>query len=188
MKDSRRKFLKTIAVGIVGGGVFSGLPTGVLANKDPLSDGFEIQKGYKVFNEVTQKNMVKLAEALVPGSSDIGIKDKVMKVVYADKGAAGVLDAGFWNIDAVSRNRFKKPFYSLENKEDINLLIKHISIRNTRFYNQFRGLVIKIYFSDPAVWKKLSYNGPPQPRGFMDYSEPAKVSADTGGKKNRNGE
>lgn len=183
MKDSRRTFLKTIAAGVVGGGVFSALPADVFAKEDPLSDGFEIQKGYRVFNEATQKNMAKLAEALIPGSSGIGIKDKVMTIVRADKGLAGFLDAGFWNIDAISRAKFKKPFYSLENTEDINLLIKHISVHNRMFYKQFRSLVIKIYYSDPSVWEKLAYDGPPQPRGFMDYAEPPKEAAKAGKKK-----
>jgi hypothetical protein len=33
-------------------------------------------------------------------------------------------------------------------------------------------MVIKFYYSNPSVWKRLSYNGPPQPRGFMDYYLP----------------
>ncbi len=174
MNNSRRKFIKTLAMGVIGGEIITGLPQTVSANKDPYSDGFEIQKGFKVFNEVTQKNMVKLAEALVPGSEKIGIKEKVMELVRNDKGAASFLDAGFWNIDAISRAKFDKPFYSLENKEEIESLIKHISARNRRFFQQFKVIVIKFYYSDPAVWKKLSYNGPPQPKGFLDYSETTK--------------
>lgn len=172
MKNSRRKFLKTLAVGVIGGEVMTGLPATVLAKKDPSGGGFEIEKGFKVFNEVTQKNMLKLAEALVPGSEKLGIKDKVMNLVRNDKGVAGFLDAGFWNINSLSTAKFDKPFYALENKEDIDALIKHISVRNRPFFRQFKGIVMKFYYSDPAVWKKLSYNGPPQPKGFMDYSQP----------------
>ena len=32
---------------------------------------------------------------------------------------------------------------------------------------------------DPKVWKKLSYNGPPQTKVFMDYSEPPKQVKNT---------
>ncbi|MEQ9618263.1 MAG: twin-arginine translocation signal domain-containing protein [Deltaproteobacteria bacterium] len=174
MENSRRKFLKTLAAGAIGGEIMTALPGNVLAKKEPSGGGFEIQKGFRVFNEVTQKNMLKLAEAFVPGSEDIGIKEKVMNLVRNDKGAAGFLDAGFWNIDALSRAKFDKPFYALENKEDIDRIIKHVSVRNRTFFLQFKGIVMKFYYSDPSVWKKLSYQGPPQPRGFMDYTEAPK--------------
>lgn len=173
MKNSRRKFLKTLAAGVIGGEVMTAFPSTVLAKKkDPSEGGFEIQKGFAVFNEDTQKNMVKLAEVLVPGSEKLGIKDKVMNLVRNDKGTAGFLDAGFWNIDALSRAKFDKPFYALEKREDTEAIVKHVSVRNKTFFLQFKGIVMKFYYSNPTVWKKLSYNGPPQPRGFMDYSKP----------------
>jgi hypothetical protein len=43
------------------------------------------------------------------------------------------------------------------------------------FFGRFRRKIIELYYSNPDVWKMLSYNGPPQPRGFMDYSLPPKV-------------
>jgi hypothetical protein len=171
MHNSRRKFLKTLAVGVIGGGVLYTVPSHALSDEGPKAGGFEIQKGFTVFNTTTQMNMERLAEALVPGSKSLGIKEKVMKVVRADKGTAGFLDAGFWHIDALSRNKYAKPFYKLENKEHINTLIKYISVKNRLFFNQFRNLVIKLYYSDPEAWRKLSYDGPPQPKGFMDYAD-----------------
>jgi hypothetical protein len=168
---SRRKFIKTIAIGMIGGHIATYLPTSALAKKDISKGGFEIQKGYVVFNETTQKNMLKLAVVLFPGSDEIGIQEKIMNLVRNDHGVAGFLDAGLWNMDAISRNKYKKPFYQLENKNHIDAILKHISVRNRLFFNNFRYIVIKIYYSDPSVWKKLSYEGPPQPKGFMDYTE-----------------
>ncbi len=172
MIDSRRKFLKTLAVGIIGGEVLSALPTTVFAKN--FDKGIEIQKGYIVFNEDTQKVMEALAEALIPGSKKINIKDKVMNYVNRDRAAATFLDAGMWNIDSLSRSRYKKPFYSLKDKKSIETLLKYVRAKNGVFFNQFRHLVIRLYYADPKVWKELSYNGPPQTKGFMDYSEPPK--------------
>jgi hypothetical protein len=118
--------------------------------------------------------MAKLAEELVPGSGSIGMKEKLMNYFRRDKGGATFFDAGFWNLEAVSKAAFKKSFYDLDNKEEIEKVMKHINARNKTFFHQFRTLVIKLYYGDPAVWKKLSYDGPPQPRGFMDYSEAPK--------------
>lgn len=174
MENSRRKFLKTVAIGAIGGEVLAGVPGAFAKQKSPET-GIEIQKGYVVFNEKTQKNMEKLAEELVPGAGSIGMKEKLMNFFRRDKGVATFFDAGFWNLESISKAAFKKSFYELENKEEIEKVMKHVSFRNRPFFNQFRTLVIKFYYGDPAVWKKLAYDGPPQPRGFMDYSEPPKI-------------
>jgi hypothetical protein len=172
MIDSRRKFLKTLAVGIIGGELVSALPITSFAKN--FDKGIEIQKGYIVFNENTQKVMEALAEALVPGSREINIKEKVMSYVDKRRGAATFFDAGLWNLDSQSNSRYKKHFYNLKNKENVDTLLNNVKIKNPMFFNQFRYLIVRLYYSDPAAWKKLSYNGPPQPKGFMDYSEPPK--------------
>jgi len=174
MIDSRRKFLKTLAVGIIGGEVISVLPVTSFAKN--FDKGIEIQKGYTVFNENTQKVMEALAEAFLPGSRKINIKEKVMSYVNRDRGAATFLDAGLWNIESKSQSKYKKHFYNLTDKNEIDSLMNYVKLKNPIFFNQFRYLVIRLYYSDPKVWKQLSYNGPPQTSGFMDYSEPPKAS------------
>ena len=172
MIDSRRKFLKTLAVAIIGGELVSALPITSFAKN--FDKGIEIQKGYIVFNENTQKVMEALAEALVPGSREINIKEKVMSYVDRNRGAATFFDAGLWNLDSQSKTRYKKHFYNLKDKENIDTLLNYVKIKNAMFFNQYRYLIVRLYYSDPIAWKKLSYNGPPQPKGFMDYSEPPK--------------
>ncbi|MEW6146075.1 MAG: hypothetical protein AB1598_13775 [Thermodesulfobacteriota bacterium] len=174
MKSSRRKFLKTVAAGVIGGEIISGAAPAVFAKTEPYADGFEVQKGFKVFNETTQKNMMKLAEIIIPGCGNIGMKDKLMRYLYSSKGTASFFDAGFWNLDAVSRKYLKVPFYELEKKKDIDAILKRTRAVNRGFFDSFRKIVVQFYYSDPRVWKTLSYDGPPQPRGFMDYSEPPK--------------
>jgi hypothetical protein len=176
MKSSRRKFLKTVAAGVIGGEIVSGSPNLVFAKPDPYADGFEVKKGFKVFEKTTQKNMMKLAETIIPGCGNLGMKDKLMRYLYSSRGTASFFDAGFWNLDAVCRKKFKVPFYSLEKKQEIDMLVKYISFNNRSFFSSFRKLMVQFYYSDPKVWKKLSYDGPPQPRGFMDYSEPPRLT------------
>jgi len=172
MIDSRRKFLKTLAVGFIGGEVISTLPAIAFAKN--FDKGIEIQKDYIVFNEDTQKVMEALAEALIPGSREMNIKDRVMNYVNRDRAAATFFDAGLWNINSISRSKYKQPFYNLKDKENIDTLLKYVKGKNAPFFNKFRYLIIRLYYSDPVVWKKLSYNGPPQTKGFMDYSKPPK--------------
>jgi len=176
MKSSRRKFLKTIAAGVIGGEIVSGSPASVFAKPVPYADGFEVKKGFKVLEKTTQKNMMKLAETIIPGCGKLGMKDKLMGYLYSSKGTASFFDAGFWNVDAVCRKKFKVPFYSLENKKNTDIIVKYISLNNRGFFVSFKKLVVQFYYTDPKVWKTLSYDGPPQPRGFMDYSEPPRLA------------
>jgi hypothetical protein len=169
--SSRRKFLKTVATGVIGGGVMA---QSVFAKSQDSKDGIEFQKGFTVFNETTQKNMMKLAEILIPGCSSIGMKDKLMNYLRTNKGVASFFDAGFWNVNAICKTKFKTPFYSLEDKDSLEKITKYVSIRNRSFFINFKKLVVEFYYSDPKVWKRLSYNGPPQPNGFMNYAEPPK--------------
>jgi len=172
MINSRRGFLKTLTIGFIGGKVLSSIPGSAFATN--LDKGIEIQKGYIVFNEDTQKIMQAFAEALVPGSKEIDIKNKVMDYVNKDRAAATFFDAGLWNLDSISKSKYKKAFYELTNKSEIDPLLKYVKAKNSTFFNQFRYLIVRLYYSDPLVWKKLSYNGPPQTKGFMDYAEPPK--------------
>ena len=174
MKSTRRGFLKTVAHGVIGKALISSIPYSVFANTKELENGIELEKGYLVFNRETQKSVEALAETFIPGAKEIGIKIKFMEYISKDPGIAGYLDSGFWNLDTVSKQRFRKPYYKLDNKEDRNAVLKHVLAREKNFINLFKDIVIKLYYSDPTVWKKLSYNGPPQPRGFMDYTLPPK--------------
>lgn len=176
MKPTRRNFIKTVAVGILGDSIISGLSLPSLARTEKYDGGIEIQKGFKALDIETQKGMEALAETLVPGSKELGIRQIFMEYIAKKPGEAGFFDAGFWNLDAISHNKFEKPFYALESKEEKDAVINHIRLRNRVFFKRFRDTVINFYYSHPEVWKRLSYNGPPQPRGFMDYTSPPKVA------------
>jgi len=174
MRPTRRSFIKTVAVGILGNGLISSLPLKVFA-KTKDDNGIEIEEGFKVFNQETQQSMEALAETLVPGSKQLGIRRIFIDYISKEPGLAGFFDAGLWNLDSISRLKFKKPFYELTKMDEKKVVIEHVSVRNRMFFAGFRKKIIELYYSNPAVWKGLSYNGPPQPRGFMDYSLPPKV-------------
>jgi hypothetical protein len=174
MKPTRRDFIKTIACGVIGKGLISTLPLDARAKTEEFPNGIELEKGYLVFNGETQKTMEAIADTLLPGAKELGIRTRFMEYMSKDHGLAGFLDAGFWNLDAISKLRFKRPYYRLESEKEKKIVLKHVYARNPNFINLFKNQVIKIYYSTASVWKKLSYGGPPQPRGFMDYTQPPK--------------
>jgi hypothetical protein len=171
MKATRRSFIKTLAVGILGKELIPDLSETVFASPKTGDNGFEIEKGYVVFNVETQKSMEALAETLLPGSKEMGIRKRFMDYIKKDPGLAlaGFLDAGFWSLHTASKQRFKRPYYKLESKEQ-NAAVNFMVAQHRNFIDIFKQIVIKLYYSNPEVWKSLSYNGPPQPKGFMDYS------------------
>lgn len=174
--NSRRNFLKTLTLGVAGTTIAGSLPDVLLAQTgNKFKEGIEFQKGFKLFDEHTQKNLTALAETIVPGSSKIDITTIFLNYMSKNEGEAAFYDAGIWNMDAIATNKFFKPFYELQTMEEKKQVIDHISARNRLFYTKFRTLIIKFYYSHPDVWKKLSYNGPPQPVGFMDYTKPPKA-------------
>ena len=168
MKNSRRNFLKKFGYGFLSIEAILNLPFNAFSK--PLKDGIEIEKGYVVLDEKTQKIMVALAEAIVPGSKDIDIRSKFLEYAKNNKGPAAFFDAGLWNLNALSTAKFQTDFYNLNEKSKIKEIVNYIIGNNSEFYYYFRKLTIRFYYSDPVVWKKLSYDGPPQPKGFMDYS------------------
>jgi hypothetical protein len=175
MKPTRRGFIKTLAVGILGNSLISSLPLKVFAEPKNKNGSFEVQHGFRVFDQETQANMEALADTLVPGSKKIGIKEIFLEHIKKNPGLAGFFDAGFWNLDSISRRMTHKPYYDLTVSEEKYQVINYIRVKNRTFFEGFRKMIVQLYYSNPAVWKMLSYNGPPQPRGFMDYSLPPKV-------------
>ncbi|MEM4407338.1 MAG: hypothetical protein QXI19_01195 [Candidatus Caldarchaeum sp.] len=174
MNTSRRKFIKTIAVGIASSSLLPSFPYDVFAKTGEYGEGIEIEKGFKVLTPDIQKTMEAMAEAIIPGSRDIGIKAMLMDYFSKNVGIASFYDAGFWNLDSASNAIFKQPFHMIPSKEDRRKLLEDISKKNRQFFWGFRNLVLKFYYTHPAVWKRLGYTGPPQPAGFMDYHLPPK--------------
>ena len=176
MIRTRRWFLRVLGLALCAVGFVMGLPRRASsATPKSIDEGIEIQKGFVVFNEPTQKNMVALAHALVPGTKDIPIRKLFMDEMSQNHGIAASLDAGLWNITSVAHSKFKKHFSELTSEEEKKAIINHIRKSNGAFFRRFRERVINIYYSNPTSWKRLSYNGPPQPRGFMDYLRPPKT-------------
>lgn len=172
MRSTRRGFIKTLAVGALGTGLISVAPLNTLSKTKDYTEGIETEKGIKVFDKETQKSMEELAETLLPGAKEVGIKNIFMDYIATNTGIAVFFYAGFKKLDTFARSKYKKPFYKVEDKDEKESVIKYISIKNKRFFKSFRQLIIGLYYSQPVVWKRLSYSGPPQPRGFMDYRLP----------------
>lgn len=183
-KSSRRDFIKNLTFGAIGSSAAISLISCETDRKkekekdfieeDPFADGIEIREGYRVFEPVTQMNMVALATIMVPGVENTDIRNRFMQMMDRNHGDAGSLDAGLWNLEMISRGMYERSFFKIEEKEHIDNLIAYLLKSNRSFFYRFRRIVVQLYYSHPYSWKKLSYSGPPQPVGFMDYAKAPK--------------
>ena len=176
MSISRRLFLKFLGIGFIFKSIFTSLELAAQSKSENTSDGIEIQKGYIVLNSETQKTMETLAEVIIPGSKAIGIRTSMIEYLKNKPGVAGYIDACLWNLDSVSYYAYDKKYYMLDKEEDRIKLAKRVERKHSVFFNQFKKLVIKLYYSHPSTWKELSYSGPPQPRGFLGYYKQPTIS------------
>lgn len=184
MNSDRREFIKTFVLGIVSTGpVFSLLScdtdkqtkkpdkTEQRDKTNDFSEGIELRKGYMVMEPEVQKTLVAMAAVILPGVKNIDLHRIFMEKMSEDHGEAGFFDAGLWNVNTVSNMQTGKPFYKIEDKEERDNVLKLVRKTNRQFFNRFRNEIIRTYYSHPESWKKLSYSGPPQPEGFMDYDK-----------------
>lgn len=125
------------------------------------------------------KNMEALTDTVMPGAKDLGIHEKVKETVLQRPDVVKACIAGLEALEKYSLNKYGKPFYLLK-QEERETVLKRMDKDERRedrwkgFLFNFRLTVITHYYTSPEVWKTLKYNGPPQPRGFMDYHLPPK--------------
>lgn len=178
--SNRRSFLKTVAVGFVGtyAAASLSLPLKVFAQDNKLKDGIEIYKDFIVLDARTQKTLMHLEEVILPGSRELGIHNALMKYYSENPGIAGFIDSGLWKIESLSKNKFEIPFQEITDKKKLQMLFDHLKKSNNsrNFFNKFREKLYEFYFLHPKILNKLNYDGPPQPKGFMDYNKPPKIS------------
>jgi len=119
------------------------------------------------------KNMDALTEVIMPGAKDLVIHEKLRGLVSRRSDIARIFIPGLKAMERYSRDKFGKSFYSLDEDEKDSVL-KWIdglpkAGQERFFFIVFRQAVLEYYYTSPYTWKTLKYNGPPQPRGFMDY-------------------
>lgn len=181
MKNTdRRSFLKTVTVGVIGTYTVSlSLPLEIFAEDNKYKDGIKIYEDFVVLDARTQKTMSHLAEVLLPGSNKLGLHNALMKYYSENPGLAGFIDSGLWKIESLSKNKLETPFQEVKDKKKLNLLFDHLikSNNSNKFFTNFREKLTELYYSHPEIMKKLNYDGPPQPKGFMDYNKQPNINA-----------
>lgn len=97
--------------------------------------------------------------AALPAGGERQLLADVCNWLDAEAHKAG--GAGFAELDEGGRNAVLELAYALPQGEAMR-----------RFFDRTRSLAFSTYYSKASSWAGLGYAGPPQPQGFMDYTQP----------------
>ncbi len=178
MIHSRRYFIKTLTAGTIGSTLININSLNLFAKSSfDKKKGIKIDENYYVLDDEKQRVLIGVAEIFYPRAGEINMINGFINYFSKPekKKEAEFFDGGLWNLNSVSYSNFQKPFYKLNSVKKKLKILNHIYARNKIFIEKFNNLATQIYFSSPIIWKELGYEGPPQPRGFLNYTEPPSV-------------
>ena len=145
-----------------------------------------------------------------PGATEANVVDYIDRSVADSEKKQGIYTKGLKWMDDLSQEEYGTDFLTLDLKEQINLLRrldesatmrrrpvsgfmgrvdrKIDSIwdnlfgigKNSFFFKIIHKDVLFAFYSSPVSWKAIGYFGPPQPVGYLDFSQPPSSANYTG--------
>lgn len=145
-----------------------------------------------------------------PGATEAFVVDDLDRLVADSKKKQVQYKQGLKWLDEISRENYGNDFLALEIKDQIRLLrqideaetMRHRPVsrfmervdrkadeiwddlfgfgESSYFFKIIRNDVLVAFFSNPISWKAVGYFGPPQPVGYLDFSEPPSPKNYTG--------
>jgi gluconate 2-dehydrogenase subunit 3-like protein len=116
-----------------------------------------------------------------PGAVDLGVHQRVFSELEGNRTLAKGYAEALLNLDRDARAKHGADFLALDAKRQENLLQALAgaprSTLRARFFRRLRHDTMRFYYAHPEVWPSLGFDGPPQPRGFLDYAEPPRPRA-----------
>ena len=145
-----------------------------------------------------------------PGATEAGVVDYIDRSVADSDKRQGKYRKWLKWLDDLSQEEYGTDFLTLDLKKQIDLLRRideNVAVRsrpissfmervdrkidktwdsqfgigkNSFFFRTIRRDVILAFYSSPISWKAIGYFGPPQPVGYLDFSQPPSSANYTG--------
>ena len=169
MKLSRRVFLKLGALGaaVVAGGSFGW--QWLRGRSLPQLDDEHIGLLRAIVDVLVP------ADPLSPGALDLGVDRDLIEASRDDERLRRLLFNGGAELQQAARRAGAASFPALPVASKVALLREaEAAPRDTpqrRLFDHLRNETLARYYARPESWGALCYQGPPQPLGFMDYTE-----------------
>jgi hypothetical protein len=108
-------------------------------------------------------------------ATDFGVDRTLIDQAGSNKRHMRLLRAGCKWLDFEARKTGSAGFADLDPAAQEEIVAKAADARGRSlprvFFNVTRRNAFRAYYADPASWRDLGYRGPPQPEGYMDFTE-----------------
>ena len=111
-----------------------------------------------------------------PAASALGIDQALQQIVRNRADYQRLIERGAEWLDRSARALGAKSFAAATEEQRIAVVLQAEqsgpkTVPRTLF-EHVRFDALRLYYAQPAVWPALSYTGPPQPAGFLDFERP----------------
>ena len=115
---------------------------------------------------------------LGPGAVRLGVDKEFIAIAANNPPLRAFLDAGLAWLDEQAKWGGAQEFAALSEagRETVVSLAAQAELGSLPrgFFENTRSLVFFRYYAHPQAWTAIGYDGPPQPEGFTDYTDPPK--------------
>ena len=169
MQSTRRWFLKLPFV--------TGFAAGVNALFAPaIQAGLAGSGDYATFTALLD---TLIPEDETPSATQLGVTEALYTKLSGNRSFSRLLHGGCAWLDEQARWRGAAAFPALDDagRDEILALAAAGETRSLPrdFFDRIRRLAFSEYYADPRGWRDLDYPGPPQRRGFTDYTRPPRA-------------
>ena len=116
------------------------------------------------------------ADEASPGAFELGVAEHITGKAYGNTDHMKLLRVGCRWLDRQAQARGKLAYAELDitDREGIVRVAEQSKGKSLprEFFVFTRDDAFRFYYVQPATWGMLNYPGPPQPRGFMDHTQP----------------
>lgn len=116
------------------------------------------------------------ADEVSPGATELGVAERIVGKALGKPDYLKLLRAGCRWLDRQAQARGKLAYAELDvtGRESIVRVAEQSREKSVplAFFVYTRNDAFGFYYTQPETWGMLGYPGPPQPRGFMDYTRP----------------
>jgi hypothetical protein len=166
MFTSRRMFLGSIAC-------FSVIVEAALSGRSAIAVG--------ALKDASKATLAAFLDTLIPaddygpGATMLGTDKVIFTLAEANEGVRNFVQANLEWLDEKAGEMMGATFADLSAKQR-EVIVAEMEAEPPgssarRFFDSVRVAALNHFYTQPQAWEPLGYRGPPQPDGFMDYTE-----------------
>jgi len=110
-----------------------------------------------------------------PSATQLGVTEHLIAEAANDSGYQRLISKGCTWLDAQAQQQGAAHFAALSEAQRERIVSLAAAgeggLLAVMFFDRIRESAFSHYYAHPQSWRALDYDGPPQPRGFMNYTQ-----------------